>query len=120
MTDHDSTRETDGLPADAAFVCDDCGRRWYYTRGRCPDCQSDSVSTYQLTEGELIARTDIAVTPDDVRSPNPVGLVRFDDVQLIAQLADDSVSVGDRVAFAGAHRLRADDETEQPRLTPVE
>jgi uncharacterized OB-fold protein len=106
---------TEGIPVDRAFVCDDCGCRWYYTRSRCPDCGGDGISTYRLDAGELLAVTDIAVTPPDVRSPNRVGLARFGDVQLIAQLRDDA-SVGDRVVFAGEFRLREGDEPTKPRL----
>lgn len=107
------------LPADHAFVCDRCDRRWYYTRARCPACGCDDSSTYELGTGELLARTAVAVTPPDVRSPNDLGLAEFGDVRLIAQL-DTAASVGDRVAFAGSHRLRDGDRTRHPRLTVVE
>lgn len=111
---------SDELPADAAFVCNGCDRRWYYTRGRCPDCHGNDISTYRLGEGELIAWTESAVTPPDVRSPNYLGLARFGSVQLIAQLRDDSASVGDSVTFDGEYRLRDGDDLDQPRLTLVE
>ena len=114
------TDESEELPVDVAFVCAECDRRWYYTRSRCPDCHGNEISTYRLEEGELIAWTESAVTPPDVRSPNYLGLARFGSVQLIAQLRDDSASVGDSVTFAGEYRLRNDDDLEQPRLTLVE
>ena len=117
----DSERESEwrDLRVDEAFVCDDCGERWYYTRSRCPACGDDDVSTYALGEGELLAQTEVRITPPDVRSPNPLGLARFDGVQLIAQLADD-VAVGDRLTFAGAAHLREGDRREQPRLTRLD
>ena len=120
MTDATAPSESTALPVDRAFVCDDCGNRWYYTRHRCPDCRGDEISTYELADGELLAWTDVAVTPADVRSPNRLGLARFGDVRLIAQVSDDEVSVGDRVEFAGAYHLRKGDETVEPRLTVVE
>ena len=113
----DSERQRDGLRVDEAFVCDDCGERWYYTRRRCPECGGTDVSTYVLGEGELVAYTEVRVTPPDVRSPNLLGLARFDEVRLIAQLADDDPSVGERLTFAGAARLREGDRREHPRLT---
>ena len=108
------------LPVDHAFVCSACGHRWYYTRSRCPDCGAADPSTYELADGELVAWTDIAVTPRDVRSPNRVGLARFGDVTVIAQVDADSISVGDPVSFAGSHRLRDGTDADQPRLTPLE
>ena len=120
MTEAHAPSESTAIPVDRAFVCDDCGNRWYYTRNRCPDCRGDAISTYELADGELLAWTDVAVTPADVRSSNRLGLARFGDVQLIAQVSDDEISVGDRVEFAGAYRLRDGDETTQPRLTTVE
>lgn len=120
MSEANDPSESTAMPVDHAFACDDCGNRWYYTRNRCPNCRSDGISTYELADGELVAWTDVAVTPSDVRSSNRLGLARFGDVQLIAQVSDDEVSVGDRVAFAGAYRLRNGDETAEPRLTVVE
>lgn len=119
MTDRDSSRETAHVPVDHAFVCHGCDRRWYYTRRRCPDCSGREVSTYELATGELVGWTESAVTPADVRQPNRLGLARFGEVQLVAQLAED-VPIGSRVEFAGTHRLRADDETGKPRLVTVD
>ncbi|SHG40502.1 acetyl-CoA C-acetyltransferase [Halobaculum gomorrense] len=59
------------------------------------------------------------VAPGDVRSPNSLALADFDGVGLIAQV-DGEAAVGDRVAFAGAFRLRNGDEERQPRLRVVE
>jgi len=128
MSGDDSRSETsaddrDGdPPADRAFVCRECGRRWYYTKPQCPDCDSDpSVhGTEKLGEGEVQAVTRVEVTPTDVRSPNRLALADFDGVGLIAQVAgDDDPTAGDRVTFAGSFTLRGDDDRRQPRLRVV-
>ncbi|WP_123620528.1 Zn-ribbon domain-containing OB-fold protein [Halorubrum sp. CSM-61] len=108
-----------GVPVDRAFVCDDCGARWYYDRHRCPDCSGRTIGTYELGEGVLVARTTVEMTPPDVRSPNHLGIARFGKVRLTAQLVDGDVAVGDRVAFAGAHRLREGGDATDPRLTAI-
>ncbi|MEY7851734.1 Zn-ribbon domain-containing OB-fold protein [Natrarchaeobius sp. A-rgal3] len=120
MTDSNHTPESDSVPVDHAFVCEECGHRWYYTRRRCPDCAGTEHSTYELEVGELLAWTENRVTPADIRSPNRLGLARFGEVQLIAQLSDGEVSVGDRIAFEGDYQLRRGSEAQNPRLTPVE
>lgn len=112
-------RSSTDLRVDQAFECPTCDTRWYYTRVRCPNCGEGDVRTYELGRGELVAVTEVHATPRDVRSPNRLGLARFGDVQAIAQLADDATAVGDRVAFAGAHRLRDGDDVSAPRLTRV-
>lgn len=114
----DRRLDVQAVAVDEAFVCGDCAHRWYYTRSRCPNCNGDTVSTYALGEGELVAVTTVAVTPPDVRSPNWLGHARFGEVQLIGQLTEDA-TVGDRVVFTGAHRLREGDEEENPRLTVI-
>lgn len=121
MTATDSVTEEAPIPVDHAFVCSVCDNRWYYTRDRCPDCGAADPSTYELGDGELVAWTDVAVTPRDVRRPNRIGLARFGDVAVIAQIDADAdvISVGDPVTFAGSHRLR-DGTDEKPRLTPVD
>lgn len=110
----------DDRPAtDEAYRCGECDRRWYYTRGRCPDCGGEAAEPYRLGEAELVAVTEVAVTPPDVRSPNWLGIAEFDDgVRLLAQLTGPA-AVGDRVRFAGEHRLREGDERPRPRLAPV-
>lgn len=103
-------------PGDA-FRCESCDGRWYYTRPFCPDCGSEDVTTYSLDTGVLLAKTTVHVTPDDVREPNELGLVRFDSgVQVIAQLGDATLSVGDGVAFEGEHVLRGG--SEEPVVGP--
>lgn len=116
-----STAPAESLPVDRAFACRACDRRWYYTRCRCPDCGAAEFSTYRLGDGVLVALTEIAVTPDDVRSPNRIAMARFDeDVQVTAQVTGDDVSTGDRVAFDGAHRLRGRSDVDNPRLVSAD
>ena len=110
----------DDLAVDRAFVCDGCGARWYYDRHRCPDCSGRAIGTYELDEGVLVARTTVEMTPPDVRSPNHLGIARFGEVQLTAQLVDGDVAVGDRVAFAGAYRLRDGRDATDPRLAAID
>lgn len=114
-----SGERPDELAVDRAFVCDDCGARWYYDRHRCPGCSGRAIGTYELDEGVLVARTTVEMTPPDVRSPNHLGIARFGDVQLTAQLVGGDVAVGDRVAFAGGHRLRDGRDATDPRLIRV-
>ena len=110
----------DELAVDRAFVCDDCGARWYYDRHRCPDCSGRAIGTYELDEGVLVARTTVEMTPPDVRSPNHLGIARFGEVQLTAQLVDGDVAVGDRGAVAGAYRLRDGRDATDPRLAAID
>lgn len=108
-------------PADRAFGCRACGRRWYYTKPQCPDCGSEPSAhgTEELGQGEVRTVTRVEVTPGDVRSPNRLALADFDGVRLIAQVTGE-VAVGDRVAFAGSFTLRGGDDDRQPRLRVVE
>ena len=119
-TDGAVDRFDESVAVDRAFRCTDCGRRWYYQRRRCPDCSGTDATTYALETGVLVAVTSVETTPPDVRSPNRLGLARFDGVQLIAQLADEALSVGDAVEFAGAYRLRDEQERSRPRLSAVD
>jgi uncharacterized OB-fold protein len=105
------------LRTDEAFRCVECGNQWYYTRRHCQACGSDQFDTYELGTGELVATTTVRVTPPDVRSPNPLGVARFDSIRVTAQLADETLSVGDPVVFGGAYRLRTNDTTCDVRLT---
>lgn len=117
------TRSKATAEPDDAFRCESCDRRWYYTRPFCPDCGSEAVTTYSLGTGELLATTTVRVTPEDVREPNELGLVRFDSgVQAIAQLGDPALSVGDDVAFAGEHVLRGEgaEAVRGPRLVATD
>lgn len=110
---------TEDPPVDQAFRCESCAHRWYYTRGSCPECRSDDLSTVELGVGEVIGTTTVAVTPPDVREPNRLALAQFGDIQLIAQLTAE-VAVGDQVEFSGEYELRDGGEKRAPRLTPIE
>ncbi|MFA1609768.1 Zn-ribbon domain-containing OB-fold protein [Halobellus rubicundus] len=116
----DGSPDRNGLRADEAFECPDCGARWYYTRHRCPDCGEREAATVELGVGELVAATRVEVTPADVRSPNRLGVAAFGDVRLVAQIDGSDVDVGDRVAFDGAYALREGDERREPRLTAAD
>jgi len=122
-TPSDSDISTDrDLPADRAFVCDDCGTRWYYDRRRCPDCgrSSADAGTVRLETGTVVATTTVETTPPDVRAPNHLALVRFDDVRLTAQAASGDLAPGDAVCFEGSHRLRESRDRRDPRLVAVD
>lgn len=90
-----------------ATVCLDCGEAWAYDRVRCPACGGRDFDSRHLGDGELVATTVSRVTPPGVRQPNPLGIARFGDVQVTAQLADDALEPGDDVALAGDYELRA-------------
>lgn len=109
---------SDSTPTDRAFVCADCSERWYYTRSRCPNCRSTSFESYPLETGRVLATTVVHATPPDVRSPNRLALVRFDDVTLVAQLGDETIATGDAVEFGDLEALRDDGKTFGARLYP--
>lgn len=110
--------------ADESYRCTECGERWYYTKPSCPACGADAsdAATAPVGAGEVVAVTTVHATPADVRSPNRLALVRFDDgLQVIAQVADAPAETGRTVTFDGDYVLR-DDEGEPlrgPRLTPI-
>jgi len=110
------------LPADRAFACDDCGRRWYYDRRRCPACGrgAESAATVPLETGVVVATTTVETTPPDVRAPNHLALARFDGVRLIAQAAGGDLAPGDAVRFEGTYRLREGRDRTDPRLLAVD
>lgn len=111
------------LWVDEAFRCENCDHSWYYTNPHCPNCSGENIATYSLNTGELLSSTTVYTTPDDVRTPNRLGLVRFDDeVQLIAQIEGNDCEIGEIVKFAGEHVLRGDSESVVygPRLVPVD
>lgn len=97
-----------------ATECERCGAAWAYDRVRCPDCGGDSFRERELGTGELVATTVSRVTPSGVREPNPLGIARFGDVALTAQLADETLAAGDTVVLGGDYELR--DGTRGPRL----
>lgn len=89
-----------------ATECRNCGETWAYDRARCPNCGGEAFADVELGVGELVATTVSRVTPPDVREPNPLGVARFGDVQVTAQLADDDLEPGDDVVLAGDYELR--------------
>lgn len=110
--------------ADECYRCEACGERWYYTKPVCPACGADAdrATAVPLGTGEVIATTEVHATPEDVRSPNSLGLVRFDDgTQVVAQVGDSAVEAGETVAFAKEYVLRdnGDDPVRGPRLAPA-
>ncbi|APW96914.1 hypothetical protein CHINAEXTREME_03630 [Halobiforma lacisalsi AJ5] len=108
------------VSTDRAFACPACDHRWYYTRDRCSECGSERIDTYRLETGEVLATTTVHATPPNVRSPNRLGLVRFDGVSLVAQLEGD-VSTGDDVRFGECTVLRGNgDGIPGRRLEPME
>jgi uncharacterized OB-fold protein len=106
----DGGRET---PA-TATECVACGAASAYSRVRCRNCGGDEFQAVDLGEGKLVSTTVSRVTPPDVREPNPLGIARFGNVALTAQLADADLSAGDAVVLAGDYELR--DGTRGPRL----
>lgn len=119
----DHENESDRLRVDQGFLCDTCGHRWYYTKPRCPECSGREILTYDLERGKIIAQTEVRATPDDVRTPNKLGLVQFDSgVQVIAQLNRTDIKTGDMVQFDGDHELRAGSElsVSGPRLYSIQ
>ena len=89
-----------------ATECVDCGEAWAYDRVRCPACGSRDFESRSLDKGELVSATVSRVTPPGVREPNALGIARFGDVQVTAQLADDDLEPGDDVVLAGDYELR--------------
>lgn len=106
-----------------AFHCRRCEHRWYYTKPVCPECNSDTIAPYTLDTGRVESTTTVYATPVGVRSPNRLALVRFEDVGVIAQIADDSAPLaqGDRVELVGEYTLREGDTgtVTGPRLSNV-
>lgn len=97
-----------------ATVCIDCGEAWAYDRVRCPACGGRDFEPRELGEGTLVATTVSRVTPPGVREPNPLGIARFGDVQVTAQLGAGDLDAGDEVVLAGDYELRAGERG--PRL----
>lgn len=100
-----------------ATACLDCGEAWVYDRVRCPACGGRDFESRSLGAGVVVATTVSRVTPPGVREPNALGIARFGDVQLTAQLADEALEPGDDVVLAGDYELR--DGARGPRLEPT-
>ena len=97
-----------------ATECESCDEAWAYERVRCPNCGGEEFESVELGAGELVATTVSRVTPPGVREPNPLGIARFGDVALTAQLVDEELDAGDEVVLAGDYQLR--DGHRGPRL----
>lgn len=105
---------TDRQDEGTATECVACGAASVYGRVRCRHCGGEEFREVELGEGELVSTTVSRVTPPGVREPNPLGIARFGDVAITAQLADGALSAGDAVVLAGDYELR--DGTRGPRL----
>lgn len=102
--------------------CANCGRRTFYEKQRCLDCESDQFDERDPGTGELVSITRVYVTPDGVREPNRLGLARFKHgANLIAQF-DGDLSVGDAVSLSVDSELRdvEGDVHIGPRLVPAD
>ena len=101
-----------------ATACRNCGEAWAYDRARCPNCGGSDFEARDLGRGKLLATTVSRVTPPGVREPNHLGIARFGDIQLTAQLAGAAdLDAGDDVVLAGDYELR--EGTRGPRLEPA-
>ncbi len=90
--------------------CDDCGRRTYYEKRRCPDCGGAAFDAVPAGDGELLSVTTVHVTPEGVREPNRLGLAAFPGgANVVAQL-DEELSVGDAVRLVGDRELRVTED----------
>lgn len=112
---NDEGLESGGREREAtATECVACGAASAYDRVRCRECGGDEFRDVELGEGELVSTTVSRVTPPGVREPNPLGIARFGDVAITAQLAESDLSAGDAVVLAGEYERR--DGTRGPRL----
>ncbi len=89
-----------------ATECDRCGETWAYDRVRCPSCAGESFSPVELGRGELVATTVAHVTPPACANRIRLGVARFGGMMVTAQLAEESLSVGDAVVLDGEYPLR--------------
>lgn len=90
------------------FECSVCGRHTFYEKKHCHACGNDEFGERDPGTGELLSVTRVHVTPDGVREPNSLGLVRFENgANLIAQLGGD-LAVGDTVTLDADCQLRQD------------
>lgn len=85
--------------------CADCGYRTFYEKQHCMDCGSQEWDNQEPGVGELLAITTVHVSPKGVRSPNRLGLAKFEGANLVAQIGED-LSVGDNVKLDDGNILR--------------
>ncbi|MFW5905417.1 MAG: Zn-ribbon domain-containing OB-fold protein [Halorhabdus sp.] len=92
------------------YECRDCGRRTYYEKRRCLNCNGSSFERVPSEAGTLLSVTTVHVTPDGVREPNALGLASFPGgANVVAQL-DEELSIGDAVRLSADHELRVTDD----------
>ena len=118
MTREHSNQSNAPEDGTAVSVCTDCEERWYYSRALCPACGAAETRRTPVGTGTLVATTTARITPEGVRTENPLGLASFPhDVNVLAQLTVEDAQrpvVGDEVRLVGDHRLR--DGVEGPRI----
>ena len=99
MTDDDQSFDAHRCPN---------GHLSYPGHTRCPDCGEKQTETVDLADrtATVVTWTTSNATPPGVREPNPLGIARFGEVQLTAQLADDDLEPGEDVVLSGDYELR--------------
>lgn len=106
-----------------AYRCMNCSHHWYYRKPSCPKCNSETVESYALDTAVVLSTTTVHATPKGVRSPNHLALAQFENVNVVAQIANGigELTTGDRVRFGEKHDLR-ENKTETirgSRLTKI-
>lgn len=91
-----------------AYRCINCDQHWYYRKPSCPKCNSETVESYTLDTAVVLSTTTVHATPKGVRSPNHLAFAQFENVNVVAQVANGiaELTTGDRVRFSGRHNLR--------------
>lgn len=85
--------------------CTECGHQTFYDKHWCPDCAHETFRTRDPGVGTLRAITMVHITPDGLPAPLALGIARFDNARVIAQL-DDDLSVGASVRLEDGFELR--------------
>lgn len=81
--------------------CADCGHETAAPKAACAQCGSRDIVRIELpTEGEVYARTHVAVAPSEFDGPYDVGLVIVGDARVLARLESD-FEIGETVSFQG-------------------
>ena len=101
---------TDGADALVFERCEACGRRWYFRRGFCPHCGSDSVRAERSAgAGVVYAATTVVRAPSaDWRERAPYGLclVDLDEGVRVMTHAPPGIAIGARVRIGFDHTPR--------------
>lgn len=83
--------------------CSACAHAWYFDRGFCPQCASDSpVARRASGWGRVHASTLVHRAPDDefrAAAPYRIVLVDLDEGVRVMGHADPALGIGDRVRF---------------------